>query len=225
VELKTMNEYREIILNNSKTLPYIKKCLLSGHTLSKTIIENISLENSWTSTWFPTDGNEENLYNFKYGGIIPEPPKSEWHKSIGKEGNKAIWVPIRSVIVPIINTIRIFVSEDERRICFFDDTLAKSTDSGLSEYSTLLKTYNNEVYHLINRERSTDKEIHETINWTYSFWPPIIGILTSLPDFLQRDIDEKQITVEIIETAGKRTEMIIVSAYDGEGYLIWHKNP
>lgn len=219
-----MNGYHEIILDNSKTLPYLHKCLSYGHTLSKVILDNIDIDSGLISTSLPYDTNEENIYNFKYGGIVPEKsPQTDSQNANTKEENQTSWVPIRSITQPVVDIIRDFVNRDAERICIFEDALAKSTDSKMDEYKSLIRTYQHEVYHLVNIERADDQSIRETIDWAYSFWPPMIRILTSLPEKIHNKLIELELTLDLLELVGQRVEMVIVSAYDGEGYLIWRK--
>jgi len=79
-----------------------------------------------------------------------------------------------------------------------------------------------EIYHLLIGAGHTNEKIKNTISWAESAIP-LIGVLTSLPSEDHRFFTNSKLTSEIVEIIVERTEELVVGAYDGEGYLIWHR--
>ncbi|MBN2240863.1 MAG: hypothetical protein JW712_13910 [Dehalococcoidales bacterium] len=218
-----MNAYKEISLNIHKSTQYLTNCLLCGHTLSNSILNFFNLDDGHISTSIPINGDETNVYDFTHGRIFPEIQESEWQKLKDKDNSNAVWVPVQRVLKPVVDTIHRYLSDNPSGVCIVDETLAKSTDKWLQRIETKILVYNDEVYHYVDYSRRTIKEIEEMISNSPGFWPPFIGVLTTIPAEMKKLIIGKEIHQDILNVAAKQTKKIIVSAYDGEGYLIWNK--
>lgn len=53
----------------------------------------------------------------------------------------------------------------------------------------------------------------------------MVGALTSLPHKNAISATERELTLEQLQLMAERTVKLFTVAYDGEGYLIWHRAP
>ena len=217
-----MNKYREIVLE-PRAIKYIRECLGYGLTLSRYILENLDLDTGQVITAFPEDANLETIDRYEYGGILPTAPESEWRRVTGKDGRRFIMVPKYPFVSYPVSIIRSFLESDTGQICIFEEAMHKPSDPALQRRKSHFVTLQDEVYHLLTGREYSDKDIEQTIKEVGYDHPPLIGALASLPSAEDTSSIKKRITSDILIVLAKRTEKIIVGAYDGEGYLIWHK--
>ena len=217
-----MDKYKEIILGYT-AIGYIRECLSYGLTLSKYISESVDLDTGQVMTAFPEDANLRTIYKLEYGGILPTLPESEWHRVTGKDGSESIIVPKYPFTSYVVFTIRSFLESDTERICIFEDAVARPNDSALKRRKSHFVTLQDEVYDLLTKRESSDRDIEQAIKETGYDHPPLICAMTSLPCEEHGFLARQEITSEILRVLAERTEKIIVGAYDGEGYLIWHR--
>ena len=209
----------KIELDILKTIPYITECLNSGNTLSKFILQSINLYRGSVHTFLPEYGNVKNIYNFEYGGIITERKPSIQDKK--GEGN-AIWIRVDTIVGPIIDLIESYLAKKDN-VCVFDDALSKTSDHFLKHQESFFKIFEAEIYHILFSGANA-KQIINAIDNVKSLWPPLIGVLTrySASHINSLKCKNETITSEQLLALAMNTSKIIVSAYDGEGYLIWN---
>ncbi len=217
-----MNNYKEIILERPDALRFVKKRLKYGHFLSNYILHTIDLESGYISTALPENGNTENIYNFEYGGIIPQPPESEWRRVTAKDGSKSIMVPVHTMISHLVDTIQLFLKNGNGRICIIEDDVANATDSYLKTTKTKYVTSQNTVYHLLLDGNHSKTYIKEIVRKAGSFL--MVGVLTSLPLGTEIRFTKHMITESTLKDLAKRVDKIYLLAYDQESYVIWHRN-
>jgi hypothetical protein len=217
-----VTKYTVVTLDKPEVKDYIRTCLKSGRTLSKYILETIDLERGTVTTALPENGNPENLYKFKYGGIIPFPPKSECDIVTERDGSKTVWVPVHTITGYIVEVIHSHIQNGKRNICIFEDALSKPGDPGLDKSKSLMVISDDVIYHLITSISNTPGEIEKTIYSAQSIWPPTMAFLTSLNK--NRIFKNTQkIKSDVLRTMAEKVEKIIVAAYDMVGYLVWHR--
>ena len=77
----------------------------------------------------------------------------------------------------------------------------------------------NEIYFLLGKNKISEKIILECLRASNSFWHSLCVFTTA--DFT--DVI-KDLTLEKIKEICLSTELVMVGAYDGEGYVFWEKN-
>ena len=107
-------------------------------------------------------------------------------------------------------------------MCVFEDWMVRKGDPVLSRVKTPFLTFQDEVYYIILGEDAEMDTIKNAIKETPRI-PFSIGIITSQPDELNILSSDENISKAELLMLAERTEKIVVSAYDGEGYLIWSK--
>ena len=94
--------------------------------------------------------------------------------------------------------------KDESHPCFFDN------------YSVF---YNEEVYSLLTKNNISKELILKCLRFSTSFWHSLCVFTPA--DFIK---ETKFLNLEKIKEICLTTELIMVGAYDAEGYLFWEKN-
>ena len=85
-----MSEYKIYTLG-SKATGYIRETMETcGLSLAKHVLKHLDLKAGQVTTALPSEGYLENIEDFDGGGIIPQPPKSEWKKC----NDGSVFVPL-----------------------------------------------------------------------------------------------------------------------------------
>jgi len=83
--------------------------------------------------------------------------------------------------------------------------------------------FEDEVYHFISHRDAEDEErILQTIRGASDVWL-FYGVMTSFSKTGDAALEAGVIGREVLQTCAEKAERIIVGAYDGESYLIWHR--
>jgi hypothetical protein len=205
-----MDNYNEFILG-PKAIEYIQMGLAAGLTLSKHTLERIKLDNGVVMTALPKNTNLEFLDRFEYGGILPKTPESEWHRVTAGIEEQAI------------NNIKYYLQSRKKRLCIFEDIISIPTDPFVKDNMSRISTFQNEVYIVLSGKKS-NSEIQQALREAeMTPYPPLIGIMTSLPQDISAFPISQEITDDLLIVLAQRTEKIVIGAWDWEGYLIWHK--
>lgn len=105
------------------------------------------------------------------------------------------------------------------------DNLRRASDPCFAECKTQYRLLGEEVYHFLFAKDAEDVDrVESTIKETdrvYIF----AAFLTSASQTLRNGDESKELAVVDIETMGRNAVGIIVGAFDGDGYLVWAKDP
>lgn len=102
--------------------------------------------------------------------------------------------------------------------CIFDDvsaTFKPDYKESLFLYCGL--AYEKEIYYLIKQEIATLKILNECFYVSNAIWHSLC-IFTEF-DFSNKK--DKQLKIEEIDSICKKTVLIVLGAYDAEGYIFW----
>lgn len=205
----------------SKGLIYIKKIISQEGIFGEHILKCCDFDKGNVSTHLPEGMSLSILEDFKHGGKLPRIPKGQIIFK-QEDGGQIKMEPKSNLDEFFSSIIESFVQNDKSKICIFEDILAKSSDPCIKEMKTPYWTYNDRVFHFFPGEKKRDLSAMDVLNSaknSYLVW----GAITSLNEqddlvMGKRDLEED----DLIKFA-KGVEKIIVSAYDGESYLIWEK--
>lgn len=241
-----MKVYKEIPLGQ-EARDYIKDILAHGHTLSSLLLKSIDFSSGQITTYLPEYVSEESIQKFHEGGKIKINEKKVLNISLQEEdhlkksslsknlNNVARYVgqfhktsnvrvsPVPNTDFWLTSIIMNFIITKNKGMCVFENTLAKPSDPWLMKRKTKILTFNSEVYHFINSENTSEKEIQNTIREANATYPPLIGIMITVNAKEHELNDGDKIDLEFLRLIAQRTEKTIIGAYDGEGYLIWKK--
>jgi len=193
----TMVEQRIL---TTRVLPYVYKHLESGRRLSS-LLKTVDLSKGEFWTYLPPNVNEEDTYRLSHRGTV---------------------FPLRpQVQASGVEMIQDFLLKDPSSFCVLEDALASRGDPFL--LNVAFRNYfsvDNDIYYYLSADDANREKIKAAISVSKSF------LLTAVLTTVSSDIRFKP-KAQLIESDLRAIvvglEKIIMSAYDGEGYLIWSR--
>jgi len=193
-----MNENLDKIYLNEKASVYISEQLLLAGSLSNYL--NKKFLNSRTEIWgyFPKGLSEQDLIEFQYGGKITFDIEIDYSKvilNILEHNEDCVWLIIDnngdSNVSPDLNVI-----EDVTNVFYYKDT----------------------VLHLLGKKPITDISIKKTFTFGGAY--PFIGFITKINTSIEENIFKNSVTDNDIDFLVANISLLILGAYDEEGYLV-----
>ena len=210
--------YVEIILGGTAAA-YIRDQLAGGNTLARSLLENHDLAAGRIVTFAPPGVPRQEMEDFEEGGKFPA-PGPDIHVT-DKEGLRTRIERVSFEAQAVLaRAIRGFLQADERRVCVFEDFMERSVRMGLRRGVLL---FNDEIYLLCKAGHQT-KTIRETI-WAAFSYVFHAAAIAPVAAGVSWPLAPGKLSREELMALSNTAEMIIVGAYDGEGYLIWEKVP
>jgi hypothetical protein len=218
-----MNEknWKKIKLSSDAT-EYLKESLAKGHTLSKYLLQRADLNRGEVFTFVPNTLNESAANNFRAGPLLPETPVEIVLEAADADlKSRIVRTPnTDSVLAEVIIT---HMANDADRMAVFEEGLAKPSDPCMrSAKLTPWQPFGDEVYYFLARRGSSYFEVLRAIKNAHSAYPGLIGILTRASRLQKSAVQRGKLTAKMLKDFAARAEFVLVSAYDGEGYLIWN---
>jgi len=208
-------------LNPELTWLFFLENLDNANALSIELLKNFKTDEGYYYTLLPEDANLDNLYRFNNGNVLPQ--NTIKYGPIGDLGNQH-YSETPSLIDDLANTIKDILDRDETLSCIIDDVIRHSTDKKIKNENEEIKkcvSYSGrDVYYLLDKNNSTFPLIFECLRRNRGYWHAL-SILSkiSLNDSIGKEIEEPILT-QICSNA----QMILIGAYDGEGYVIWERS-
>lgn len=192
-----MMQLNQYLLEFSKAIAYFQYNLDGTNTLSSAVCKYVQFEKGTFYTILRANLSEEQLYGFRWGGIG------------GSSREKVVNILLKkSLGNPKVHLI-------------FDDVDATYSPSyEWSLFSDFGVHYDEEVYYIISGQGVSKDLLNQGLNATAAIWHALC-VLSDV-DF-SRGTDQSIKESEIVNFA-KGAQMIVVGAYDGEGYVCWEKN-
>jgi hypothetical protein len=168
----------------------------------------------------PEDANLEYLYRFKYGCILPQNPIK--YGPVADLGNY-YYSETPSISDNVAQMIEDALQRDSTITCIIDDVIRNTTHKVIrecsEEFRSCIAYSGREVYYLLNKENGEVPLIFKCLCRNCGYWHAL-SILSkiALKDYVGKEL-EKPILNQICENA----QVIIIGAYDGEGYVFWEK--
>ena len=192
---------------SEKGIAYISECLEYGKSLGKQLATLINRESGHITALLPQDVDSKETpdllseYRFRYGGI----------------GSR-----VGGTLTCLAKTVYQFLIEDADHICIIEDTIVLREDGWIESSDAPLLFLDNDVYWFLSSKHCDNLERIQRILSALD-GERVTGILTSLPSERKPLREKQDITLKDINEFTERTEMIIIDAFDGEGYLIWRR--
>jgi hypothetical protein len=228
-----MDDMKEIELSQ-KAIDYLRHWLDEGGlTLSKLLLENVDLNKGRITTSLPENADLKKTYEFN-NNIVPYPPKSEWKRHVGKDGVGYYVVRRYSFESYCIETIHSFL-KSENSICIMEEYSAVLEGPYEAEFRPKVLTYrgvpsdavfkgkDDEVYHVLRGKNISEQEIFQTMGVSECPYPPLICHLICLSNNEREFKTGRAVTKSELKALATGTEKLIIGAYDGDAYLVWHK--
>ena len=193
--MTTLNRHE---LNFKVAFAYLNNNLVGANTLSSTLMQFVNFKVGRFFTLLPSDAKLQGINEFNCGGIAS------------------------GVRDQISSFVLCKMHADNQLSCVFDDVTAIFQP----EYKTMLFSscglvYKTEIYYLVTGKTASKKIVEQCFLSSNAIWHS----LCVLSRVHLMDNIKKNISLHEIETVCQQAYLIIVGAYDGEGYIFWEKTP
>jgi hypothetical protein len=177
-------------------IAYFQDNLLNTNTLSSKLIDLVSFKSGIFFTLLPSGINIKNINHFKHGGIA---------------------IGVKKVIGLIIFE---HLVSNPRFYCVFDDATSSWTkDYKEPVFLSCGVVYNHEIYYLLTPQTASKDLVDKCIYNSESIWHSLCVLSEFHSNFQIGD----QISLEDIEKICLNARLIVINAYDGEGYVFWER--
>jgi hypothetical protein len=211
--MKRLNKHK---LDFESAYEYIKDNLDKVNVLSAELLKLLNFKNGHFFTLLPDNASFERIYHFKWGGVLPPNPIEECIVN-GHKSTYSIKNSINDELSPLI--LKEIKSKYELS-CLIDDVSASPKDKYYTLYSDNFSFfYGDEVYYLLKKNNVSVELLLKCLRASTSFWHSLCVFTTA--DF--NGVTET-LSLEKIKEVCLKTQLVMVGAYDGEGYLFWEKN-
>ena len=220
---ETMSAFREILLG-SEALEFIRDHLTEGGMLlARDLLQYCDLENGQVMTYLPTNVSDDEARKFATGGKL-ETPMGPSENFVARDGTRWTMKPNADTDLHLVRTIQAHLRRRGRRWCIFEDALGSPSDPRILSGDDRIRVLGSEVYYLIG-EADVDDEarILKTVRDANSAWR-FACTMSSIPEPGHFSEGGRSLKSDEVRILAERAEKIAVSAYDGEGYLIWSKD-
>ncbi|MBA3957781.1 MAG: hypothetical protein H0X51_05230 [Parachlamydiaceae bacterium] len=211
MEMKKIKKYQ---LDFNKVFPYFKEHVECGHTLSKTVLKNIDLTKGDFYIVLPNNALLEELYLLKEGRIIPqEAPFIPYEKN----GQKFLSQKVTSTDEEIKIFVKEYLDANDANLAILEDVLSRSYDNSINFDSFKTIFIDEEVYYLIDHLTSLDF-VGKALIASFQVWHTIYVLTQGI-----RAEEINALDPQTLQSICKNTTHIIITAFDGDTYIIWEK--
>ena len=201
-----------------EALSYIDRRLAAGKLLAKHLRERQDFWQGKVITDLPPEVSLEAAANFD-AAILPPPPVEVHGEIIAKDQSRLRVVPKPDLLASLVPRVSRFL-EKAGDVCLFEDDLASPSDSWVGSLESALVTGEDSVYHILLHGDFGDlRRIEATLRKAYSV--SLIAAMTSQSPEARLTRKSRTLGSNTLREFAQRAEMIVTSAYDDQGYLIW----
>ncbi|MCI0450267.1 MAG: hypothetical protein L0Y79_10875 [Chlorobi bacterium] len=191
-----MNQYFEKKYLNEKALSFVFEQINKFDSISPYLNKFISTNKLEIWGLFPKDIND--LTDFDSGGKYNYDPTSEYSKVVMKyllENSNYVWLLIDN-----------------------NGDINASPESNAIDNLTTVFFYQDLVMHLLTEKPMTIEKINKTFKLGGAY--PFIGFISKMDSYLEDKILKNQVESKDVEFLINNILIIVLGAYDEEGYLI-----
>jgi len=204
-------------LDFDRTIEFVKDNLTDINALSTELLKLVDFRSGAFFTLLTSGSDLDRLHEFKGGVVLPQNPIEFTEKN----GKKSFFQKVPTVEKELCEFILHKLNFNPKLSCVFDEVTLDPDDRSLKALyeKKCVYLYENEVIYVIKENNKNFEVIQNCMDKSFSFWHSV-GVLTEADFFT----DSNVLSLEDIQTICKNTKMIIISAYDGEAYVLWEKN-
>jgi hypothetical protein len=211
-----MRELYRYELEYDRVWKYIQSTIDQANALSSALLKLINFEKGTFFTLLPEDANNERLYEFEAGLILHQNPTENYLIN----GKEASYTKTPKMDGEVAEFILNKLNSDHSLACLFDDVTRHATDKYHMElFRDFGKNHEMQVYYFINNKYATIELITACLQKSCSFWHSLCILFENTIDFS----DNKKISLTEIDAICINIKLIIIGAYDGEGYIFWER--
>ncbi|MFA6915647.1 MAG: hypothetical protein WC222_04565 [Parachlamydiales bacterium] len=197
-------------LNLDKTIDHFVDYLLGGNTLSTDVVQHINLKKGVFFTLLPESITEKQLYEFSYGGVLPQLPQKE----IERFSN---FQPTPTLDIQLAEFVSEFIRAGNDNSAIFAHTIAKPTNIHIGVEGGLMSFYKDEVYYIFQEGYPSVDVLADCIFISGRGWHFLCILTENMPKIGSTMFEED------FKTIYEKARYIIIGAYDNEGYIFWQK--
>jgi|ERR1700722_388287 len=212
---KKVKALRRHELNFNSSLEFFKNALAKANTLSDELLKEINFEKGCFFALLPEGAFLENLYDFRTS-ILPQNPTEEYFVD-----NKMSTYSIIPTINKEVSDLILNHACNNKLNLVFDDVNSSYREMSLHDhFCSFRKNYNKEVYLLLENNSISKELILDCLLLSNAFWHSLC-VLTLFPF---DGLINRELSYEKIKNICLTTVVVIVGAYDGEGYVFWENS-
>lgn len=192
-----MLELQDYELDFVIAMEYFYTNLNESNALSSSLLKFVDFNSGKFFALLPNETDPTKINDFRCGGIA-----------------KAVRTHISSVVLSKMKL-------SPKLGCIIDDVTA-AFKSNYQEplFDCCGLVYDKEIYYILTQKTATIELIDQCFLASNAIWHSLC-VLTSI-DF--KDKGEKTLSLQKMEEISLNTQMIILGAYDGEGYIFWENS-
>jgi hypothetical protein len=208
---------KKYTLDYTPSWEYVLDNLKNVNTLSDQLISILDFKNGHFFTLLPDDANFNLIYNFKEGMILPQFPKQE----MISDGQKATYSLIPNIRNELVELLLKEIKLDKKSYYIIDKVTGTAGNNYNIHYQECHPLFHkDEVYFLLGTNNISINVLSKCLSASISFWHSLCVLTKSEMKNVKQDF-----TIEKIREVCQNVELVIIGAYDGEGYIFWEKNP
>lgn len=212
------------ILRSDAAGAYVRDVLSQGRSLSRRLINRDFAQGQiWTYLRrdAPLDYASAHLHETS---LVATDEEAEPWKVVHGHRIRAKPTNLRPVFVDLIAQL---MMRTPCTCCVFEDALAKSTDPILNTPPVSSEPYifhSGDIFYLLDPDTSAPEAITTGMIRTASAWVQNI-FLTLMPSGVEHISPGTEITDQELSALAANVSTILVSAFDGVGYVVWERPP
>ena len=192
---------------------HLNQCLLDVNILCSHILEIIDFQQGEFYTLLPSRSKLDQLYDFNRGGIVPQISKGVAYSNTSQTSFSKIPSIDDEVATVLFNNIN-----NMGKCCIFDD-VTRNFDSPIFKgtENCFRMNYRNQLYYYLDQDNMSVELISQCLKASNAIWH-MLGIISRFQYEGNHEIKE-----DAIQAICSNISMILISAYDGEGYIFWER--
>jgi hypothetical protein len=211
--MKQLNKHQ---LDFDRASEYVRDNLDNVNGLSRELLNLLDFKKGYFFTLLPDDANFDRIYEFKAGLVLSQNPTLE--HIINGHRSTYTWIP--HIDEELSDLILKEVLSRPDLSCIMDKVTGSLPKDKSHPYfaDNYTAFYDEEVYFFLTKANISHELILRCLKFSLSFWH-------SLCVFTTADLStiSKTLSLEKIKEICLATELFMVGAYDGEGYVFWEK--
>lgn len=204
-------------LDFERTMEFVKDNLTEVNTLSSELLNLVDFKSGAFFTLLTSGSNLERLHEFKGGVILPQNALIVTERN----GDNSFSREVPTIKNELSDFILKKLNSNPKLSCVFDDVTSYPDDLFLKPFYEKKSIYlhENKVIYVIKKNNNSHDFILKCIWNSFSSWHSV-GVLTEADCF---KTDSNILSLKDIQAICNQATMILVSAYDGEAYVLWEK--
>lgn len=216
-----MKQLTRYPLDYDITYDYVQDSFIDANKLSSELLKATDFKKGYFFTLLPEGSNIDRLYEFKDGIILPQNPTIEYKNSSGRTSSYTLIPMIRNELSVLIHNK--IISQNNLR-CILDDVTRNLNDYFKKDprddtIQPTISFYGKEIYYVLEKNNISLELILICLKSSNAFWHSLC-VLTNA-DITPSQTEE--LSLKNFIDICQQTELVIVGAYDGEGYVFWEK--